>query len=376
MNLKDQLKLHLPRRPGQQKKIAAICVSILLASSFLHAQRTDKVVLRNGNEITGEINKLDRGKLEYSTDDMDRVYIEWAMIDRIASKDRFHIELVDGRAYFGSIEEASEPGRMVIVGNTMRFGPVGLRSKEKTDIRIEEDLLSVVRITPMESQFFERLKGYLDAGFGYQKANNLLTLSLGSDLTYHARRWEFTFTASSYYSKQEEASSTRRHNFSLGGRRFLPKRWSGNVLTRVEQNKELNLDLRASLALAAGRYLIQNNQVLLLLAGGLSGNSEKYADTDSPTLNLEALAALHVETFRYNDPEMDISGSLRIFPSITDLGRIRIEFEARVDYEIFNDFYTGLQFFDNFDSRPPGQEAEDTVKNDLGIEATISWKFK
>jgi hypothetical protein len=326
------------------------------------------VVLRNGNEITGEIKKLDRGKLEYSTDDMGRVYIEWDQIYRIASKDRFHIELVDGRAYFGSIEETAEIKRMVIVGNT-KYGA-------ETEIRIEVDLLSVVHITPMEARFYERLKGYLDVGFGYQKANSLTTLSVGADLTYHARRWEVTFTASSYYSKQTDAESTRRHNFSLAGTRFLPKKWSGNVLTRIEQNKELNLDLRASLTAGVGRNLIQNNRMTLLLAGGLSANNEKYSNTDSSVNNLEALGVLDFETFRYNDPEMDITATLRIFPSLTDLGRVRIEFETRVQYEIFRDIYWGLGIFDNFDSRPPGQEAEDVVKNDLGIETTINWKFK
>ena len=108
MSKKERLRHTLPRQSGLQKKIAAICVSILMAASLLHAEKTDKVVLRNGNEITGEIKKLDLGKLEYSTDDIGRIYIEWDQIYRIASKDRFHIELPDGRAYFGSIEEASE----------------------------------------------------------------------------------------------------------------------------------------------------------------------------------------------------------------------------------------------------------------------------
>ncbi|MFA9453590.1 MAG: DUF481 domain-containing protein [Candidatus Aminicenantaceae bacterium] len=368
MNPKERLRHALPRQPGLQKKIAVICVSMLLASSLLLAEKTDKVVLRNGNEITGEIKKLDRGKLEYSTDDIGRIYIEWDQVYRIASKGRFHIELEDGRAYFGSIEDASEAGRMVIVGNT--------KYEADVEIRIEEDLLSVVRITPMETRFYERLKGYLDVGFGFQKAHNLTTLSVGGDLTYHAKKWEMTFTASSYYSKQTDADSTRRHNFSLSGKRFLPKRWSGNVLTRFEHNKELNLDRRASLAAGMGRNLIQNNRMILMLAGGLSVNNEKYSNEDSSVNNLEALGVLDFQTFRYNDPEMDISATLRIFPSLTDFGRVRIQFETRVQYEIFKDIFWGLGFFDNFDSRPPGQAAENVVKNDLGIETTINWKFK
>lgn len=107
----------------------------------------------------------------------------------------------------------------------------------------------------------------------------------------------------------------------------------------------LNLDLRASVAAGVGR-------------------------------NLETLGVLDFQTFRYNDPELDITATLRIFPSLTDFGRVRIEFETRLKYEIFKDFYAGRGIFDNFDSRPHTQDTEDVVKNDLGIETTLSWKFK
>jgi hypothetical protein len=323
------------------------------------------VVLKNGMWIIGEIKKLDRGKLEYATDDIGRIYIEWDQINRITSKGRFHIELADGRAYFGSIEEASEDGKMVILGST--------RYDAEIKTRIEVDLLSAVRITPMEAQFYERLKGFLDLGFGYQKANKLITVSIGADMTYHARKWEMNLSANSYFSKQTNAESARRHNFSLRGRRFMPKRWSGNVISRFEHNKELNLDLRASLAAGFGRNLIQNNRMVLLLGGGLSGNSEKYADSDSSTYNLEALGVLDFQAFRYNDPELDITATLRILPSLTDFGRVRIEFESRLQYEIFTDIYWGLGIFENYDSRPPGERA---IKYDFGINTTINWKFK
>jgi hypothetical protein len=213
MNLKERLRHHLPWQPSLHKKIASICVSILVASSFLLAEKTDMVVLKNGMWIIGEIKKLDRSKLEYLTDDIGRIYIEWDQINRITSKDRFHIELADGQAYFGSIEEASEDGKMVIFGST--------KYDAERETRIEVNLLTAVRITPMEAQFYERLKGFLDLGFGYQKANKLVTASVGADLTYHARKWEMNFSANSYFSKQTSAESTRRHNFSLRGRRFI-----------------------------------------------------------------------------------------------------------------------------------------------------------
>ena len=39
------------------------------------APKTDVVVLKNGDKITGEVKTLERGRLEFSTDSMGTVYI-------------------------------------------------------------------------------------------------------------------------------------------------------------------------------------------------------------------------------------------------------------------------------------------------------------
>ena len=57
----------------------------LLGYSPLFAEKTDAVVLVNGDRITGDIKKLERGKLEFKTDDMGSVYIDWTKITKITS---------------------------------------------------------------------------------------------------------------------------------------------------------------------------------------------------------------------------------------------------------------------------------------------------
>jgi hypothetical protein len=63
---------------------------------------------------------------------------------------------------------------------------------------------------------------------------------------------------------------------------------------------------------------------------------------------------------------------------LTDFGRVRIEFETRIKYEVLKDFYLGLGLFDKFDSRPPvgNDTVNGAIKNDFGIETTINWRFK
>lgn len=337
--------------------IGVIVVFLIMGVSSLLAQRTDVVILNNGDKITGEIKKLDRGKLELSTEDAGHIYFEWIKIDRIWSSRKFHIEMEEGKRFIGSLEESTEDGKLAILTDTGR---------------ILADLIQVVRIFSLESSFFDRLHGYLDFGFGYQKANRLLTLSLGTEITYHTKRWQAKLAGSSNISSQTEADSTSKNDLTFQTLKFLPKRWALAAFTGIEQNKELSLDLRASVGGGFGRYVIQTNRMLLMAAVGANVSSEKYTGSDSAQFSSEAIGGIDFQTFRFDDPELDFMASFKIYPSLTDLGRVRIQFDSRIKYEVLKDFYVVVGVYDYFDSRPPVE----ANKNDFGTEVTISWQFK
>lgn len=65
------------------------------------AQKTDVVTLQNGDRITDEIKRLERGRLEYSTDDMGMLNIEWDEIDVLTSVLTFEVELVVSDFFLG-----------------------------------------------------------------------------------------------------------------------------------------------------------------------------------------------------------------------------------------------------------------------------------
>ena len=65
--------------------VLSVCLLALLFSPLARAEKTDIVVLKNGDKITGEVKGLERGKLEFSTDSMGTVSIEWEDIQEILS---------------------------------------------------------------------------------------------------------------------------------------------------------------------------------------------------------------------------------------------------------------------------------------------------
>ena len=90
------------------------------------------------------------------------------------------------------------------------------------------------------------------------------------------------------------------------------------------------------------------------------------------TTTLLGMLIISFKEFKYSTPKVSIDSRLAIFPGITDWGRIRMGFNLSSKYEIFKDFNVGLNFYDEFDSRPP---AGALSKNDFGLNFTIGYEF-
>ena len=88
---------------------------------------------------------------------------------------------------------------------------------------------------------------------------------------------------------------------------------------------------------------------------------------------MEAMFSGSFEAFRYVSPKLDFTTSLTLFPSLTEFGRIRINFDTRLRYELLNDFFISLTIFDKLDA---DLHAGGDRINDFGIDTTISWSFK
>ena len=87
-------------------------VTIALALSVTattHAQgRTDVVTLANGDRITGEIVQLERGRLEFKTDDAGTLYLEWDKVSSLVATRLVEVLTTDGRRFLGSLGQAGD----------------------------------------------------------------------------------------------------------------------------------------------------------------------------------------------------------------------------------------------------------------------------
>jgi hypothetical protein len=322
------------------------------------AAKTDVVVLRSGDRITGEITELDRGRLTFKTDDMGTLAIEWDKVTSItATSATFEVHELGGGPYFGALRPGPGTGELTVAS---------VRGTEKV-----LPLLRVVKIERLGATVWQRLDGSVDAGMSYASSSELLTIDLAARVVLTRRGRELSLDGASTITRQPDADETQRNNLTFSYRRRRPGHWAEFAQAQAEQNKELGFDLRGSVTGGAGRYLLQGRRHDVLAAFGLRANREKPLEGES-TNNLEAALGFSFDRFRYDFPKVDVYATVSGFASLTDWGRVRAELDVRIRREILKDFTVSLRVYESYDSRPI---TEGAARNDYGGSAGIGWTF-
>jgi hypothetical protein len=121
-----------------------------------------------------------------------------------------------------------------------------------------------------------------------------------------------------------------------------------------------------------GRRLVTSNRNLVSIAGGIVLTRETFADRADFDSSAEALLAIDAQTFKFDSPELDLSGRVATFPSLTTVGRVRVQATARARIELVKNLYWSLNLYDNYDSDPP---SDTDRRNDFGIHSSLGFTF-
>jgi len=345
---------------GSNRKISALLITMIfaiLSLPALAAPKTDIIIFKNGDKLTGEIKSMQRGRLNFNTDATGTISIEWAEISHIESLQNIQVETNTGTRYFGHLEPTEEDDVVVInTGN-------GLQTLDDAD---------VILMNPIEDKGFGAFDIDITFGYNFAKAGGVKQGNFGVDVDYRTLVRIYSFTASTTTNDSDTQESSQRANLGLEYRRLWQNRWfvSGNLT--LDQNDELDLNLRTSVGGAGGRYLIQSNSMLLGLQAGLQISRENLTDVPEDTDSLEAVFSAYWDWFRFDAPELDWSTSLEVIPSLTESGRIRANFDTGLKWELFNDLKWGLSFYSSFDNKP---QSDDASTSDYGVNTTLTYEF-
>jgi len=332
-----------------------ILLSIPVAVSA--APKTDVIIFENGDRLTGEVKSLERGRLRFNTDATGTIAIEWDDIAYLESDQNIQVETEQGERYLGHISRGGTEFQTVI---ETRSGPIELES------------MNVVLMTPIEERGVSRLDGDVTAGYNFAKSSEVQQLHFGLDMNYRTETRIFGFEADATISDSETSETNQRQSVDLNYTRLLQDRWIMGGALLLDRNDQLGIDLRTSIAVGGGRILRQSNSTNLAIQGGLQLSRENTSGGTSSEDTVEAFGSLHWDWFRYDSPELDLSSELKIIPNLTETGRGRGELDISLKWEMIEDLFWELSFYDAYDSDPvvPGAE-----KNDFGVNTSLGYEF-
>lgn len=318
--------------------------------------KTDVVQLRNGDRITGEVKKLEQGKLGVKTSSLGTVYIEWDKIGQLASTYAFEFEGRDGLRHFGRVV-AHGPGTLTILDDT-------------NGMSTTLQLVDIVEITPLDESFWSRLDGRLSVGFNYSKGSDIAQLYSSGQLAYRTRRFRNQLDFSSTVTHDSDGTSTTRDTLALDFLRYRG-RWFGWSSASLEKNEALGLDLRALIAAGGGRSLITTGHSLLDVSVGLAFSEENSVGSSSTSGIIEGLLKAYYSIFKFGDREVDSDIELVFYPGITESGRYRTQINAEIRREIAKNLYLEFSGYFSHDNEPPSGDE----KSDFGVVTSLGWSF-
>lgn len=320
--------------------------------------KTDLIVLNNGDRVTGEILELQYGQLKVSTDDMGTIAIEWSAIASIKSQYAFDVEQIGGYRSYGVMGPAPD-ARQLIVGT----------GEGETKI----DFVQVTRIAKLESTFWSRIDGSFSIGYNYAKSTEVAVQTAQFNATYRAETVAASLSASVNSSRSPEEGTLDRDSLAFTYRWLRANRnfWAG--ISSLERNEELGIESRLLLGGGFGRYVYQTPYSEISAFVGAAGTQESVVDDTEGQTSLEGILGSSWRIFKLNTPKSSLDSELVFYPSLSDWGRYRGHADVTLRHEVIKDFFIDLSFYYDYDSEAPGEET--TSSDDYGITTSIGYSF-
>jgi len=347
-------------------KLRAVALMWLIVATPLFArEKTDVLVMKNGDHLTCEIKGLSEGVLYVSFDYiLSTQSVQWSKVAYIQSKQLFIVKTEDGTVYTGTLSTAE----------TEEKRPLQIQVVEPSG---EETVLprpQVVEMGQTSDKFWQRFSGDLNSGIIYSKANQNTQYELGADLAYLRPRWSANATYNSTLSTSSGAeSAATRNQLNLIGKRLL--RWNNWFYTGIGsflQSSEQDINLQANIGGGIGRYLKNSNRATISLIGGLAWQGTHYNQALGavPAQNLgAALIGTQMKFFKFNKTNFDVTASA--FPALTDPGRIFVNTNATCYIKITGDLSWNVSFYGNWDNHPPAHFSG----SDYGTSSGLTYSF-
>lgn len=299
------------------------------------AGSADEVLFKSGDRLTGTIEKLDAGKLVFTSKVAGKLTLNMADIKTFSTDAPIEIAMADGTLHQHKVAVSDEGYVSVIPGGTAQ--PQSL------------SLDQVAKINPDKP----RWAGAVVAGAALARGNTQSeTANVNIDAARRTDDDRITLGAGYYFASQRNNStrdtSTIADSWFLKGQYdyFMTKKLYGYGNIRYEKDRIANLDKRIAPGMGLGYQLIERADFNVSTEAGATWMYERYTDPNETRTYMAGRLAYHVDK-SFNDYVKGFH-NLEYFPSLeradtflvnTDVGlraaltaRMAIEAKAQMAY--------------------------------------------
>lgn len=327
----------------------------------------DQVVLKNGDRLTGAVEKSDGKTLVIKTDLAGEVTINWDDITSVSTTQDLHVGLKDGKTAVGPV--TTTDGTLQVATKTS--GTVSTPKAEVTTLRSDSEQAAWEKA--QHPGFFQGWSGGTTFSFALTGGNSE-TKSLG--LAFNATRTGLHDKLSSYtnavYSTNDApgAVPSTAANTVQGGARYdhdITPKLFGYVGADFQTDALQLLNLRSVFGGGLGVHVIKRDSTTFDVLGGFNYTRENY---DTFTRNFAA-ASIGEELMHKLGMNTVLTEKAYFFPDLSDTGQYRMTFNVGTTTKINKWFGWQNAFGDIYVTDPPVGTKKNDVIFTTGLNVTF-----
>lgn len=335
------------------KNILTLFFGLFFITTF--AQK-DTIAFKNKDVIVGELKEMSSNVLILKTSYSDKDFnIEFDKVISLNLEHRYSVALSNGLRVYGFIKTTPE-NKIIITQNDNTI----------VEVKINE----IVSLRKLDDGFWKHFKGSFDFGYVLTKSNNSQQLTFAGALNYFSEKWIHRAQYNQLIATQDDVEDIKRTDWSIDSKRYLKRKWFISSNVSFLSNTSQELEGRFTPSIGAGNYLVRNNKLFFLTGTGLTYNIEKYTNSDDNKNSTEMFISTQFNMFNFKNINLFISAIG--YPSLSESGRFRSDFNFRLKYDLPFDFYFKTELQANFDNQPVAS----AVKTDYVFSTGIGWELK
>jgi putative salt-induced outer membrane protein YdiY len=360
---------------------------LLTIAIFSPAIFADTVSLKNGDRLTGTIEKSDGKTLVLKTEFAGEITMQWSAVDTINSSEPLHVGISGGQMVTGPV--------------ATRDGQIQVTTTSAGVVSTSKDSVEVIRSDAEQAAYdatIERLRhphlgdfwsGTLDTGLSLTRGNSsTLSYTLSGRAVRATDRDKITVYTTAVYGKTDTPppSQVIAHQFTGGVRADINvnPRWFAFAGTDFNSNALQHLDLQNVITGGFGAHIIKTKTAQFDVFAGAGYNQEFFsafleANPTPPPATITVAAVTQKNAEANVGEEFDaklgsrstFSETFNYFPNLSGPSGYRYTFNTVLSTAISK--WLGWQFSlaDNYLSNPP----DGILKNDLLLSTGLRLTF-